>query len=183
MCREENHIHAQTTAGAALHPQWKLTQQFASNNEDACPFNKRNGVKHDRDTAWIEQCDSFHSCMLILLSSVGWQESSWWLSANGSEHITFAFNTVEMQLAGSPFMQKKELYSLLNLYLVGARATDRNKRVQCHTTKLFLIPIDAQASPDQLPPFSSHEHLILSLHLFLAPPLFLLVWRTHPSLR
>lgn len=44
-------MHAQTTAGAALHPQWKSTPQFASNNEDARPFNRRNDVKHDRDTA------------------------------------------------------------------------------------------------------------------------------------
>lgn len=44
-------MHAQTAVHCAAGVQWKSTPLFASNKEDACPFNRRNDVKHDRDTS------------------------------------------------------------------------------------------------------------------------------------
>lgn len=153
MCREENHMHTHTTAGAALQPHRKSTPQFAPNNQDAGPFIRRKDVKHDRNTAWIEHGDSFHSCKPTLLSPFGWLESSWRVSGAGLDHITFAFNTVEMQLAGSPFMQKKQLgcvcssfISVIKCYLVGARVTDPEQQQQEQTRPMS----PNEAAPDPL---------------------------------
>lgn len=124
------------------------------------PFNRRNDVKHDRDTAWIEQGDSFHSCMPILLSSFGWQESSWWLSANGLEHITFAFNTVEMQLARK--LIHAENRATLIIKLVPRRSPcDRHRTAPRGTNESNVTQRSCSSSP------STPKHLPISSLRFL----------------